>query len=97
MHIKTSKKRALSNHKYPFLNLFFTFRWIDGFSIFHVGGDGLIYKHVCDKVIPDTNKAEPKKSNNLAMKLGIALGLIPSGEHFADDLLSKIYEILSNF
>lgn len=71
--------------------------WIDGFSIFHVGGDGLIYKHVCDKVIPDTNKAEPKKSNNLAMKLGIALGLIPSGEHFADDLLSKIYEILSNF
>lgn len=33
------------------------------------------------------------------MKLGIALGLVPggSGEHFADDLLMKIYEILSNF
>lgn len=24
--------------------------WIDGFSIFHINGEGKIYKHVCDKV-----------------------------------------------
>lgn len=28
----------------------FNYRWYDGFSVFHVGPDGLIYKHVADKV-----------------------------------------------
>lgn len=30
--------------------------WYDGFSIFSVGSDGLVYKHVLDKVMPDENK-----------------------------------------
>ncbi|XP_026461686.1 uncharacterized protein C6orf136 homolog [Ctenocephalides felis] len=30
--------------------------WYDGFSIFYVGEDGLIYKHIADKVMPDEQK-----------------------------------------
>lgn len=30
--------------------------WYDGFSTFSVGNNGLIYKHVADKVMPDQNK-----------------------------------------
>lgn len=30
--------------------------WYDGFSTFSVGSNGLIYKHVADKVMPDENK-----------------------------------------
>lgn len=77
-------------------NFIHFFRWIDGFSILEIGGDGLIHKHICDKVIPNTDKVEEKKGLNMAMKLGIALGLIPGEHGFADNLLSKISEILSN-
>lgn len=28
----------------------------DGFSTFYVGSDGLVYKHVIDRVMPDENK-----------------------------------------
>ncbi|XP_015914000.1 uncharacterized protein [Parasteatoda tepidariorum] len=35
--------------------------WIDGLSTFSVGVDGLIYKHVCDKMTPDSNEATNKK------------------------------------
>lgn len=30
--------------------------WYDGFSIFYVGNDGLVYKHIADKFMPDDNK-----------------------------------------
>jgi hypothetical protein len=30
--------------------------WYDGFSIFYVGNDGLVYKHIADKFMPDENK-----------------------------------------
>lgn len=30
--------------------------WYDGFSVFHIGPDGLIYKHVADKIMPDDDK-----------------------------------------
>lgn len=30
--------------------------WYDGFSIFYVGSDGLIYKHVADRFMPDDSK-----------------------------------------
>ncbi|KAG1687440.1 hypothetical protein GQR58_008335 [Nymphon striatum] len=39
-----------------FWKLFSKFRkYIDGFSIFYIGNDGLIYKHECDEVMPDDN------------------------------------------
>jgi hypothetical protein len=28
----------------------FIHRWYDGFSTFYIGGDGLVYRHVADKV-----------------------------------------------
>lgn len=30
--------------------------WYDGFSTMYVGVDGLIYRHVADKVMPDENR-----------------------------------------
>lgn len=67
-------------------------RWVDGFSIFHVGSDGLVYKHVADKVIPDQNEVKVEKSN-LAAKLGAALGLI-SSEEIAESLLATFNQVI---
>jgi hypothetical protein len=33
--------------------MMFIYRWYDGFSTFYVGGDGLVYRHVADKVLSD--------------------------------------------
>lgn len=53
--------------------------WYDGFSIFFVGSDGLVYKHVADKMQPDDDKALAalKKESPLAAKLALMLGFIP--------------------
>lgn len=50
--------------------------WYDGFSIFYLGADGLISKHVADKVMPDENK-EPIISTSVGAspKLALFLGL----------------------
>lgn len=40
--------------------------WYDGFSTFYVGSDGLIYKHVVDKMMPDDDKTPA----NIVDKLG---------------------------
>lgn len=50
--------------------------WYDGFSVFHVGPDGSIYKHVADKIMPDDDKvvARPPK-NVVSPKLALFLGL----------------------
>ncbi|XP_023216555.1 uncharacterized protein LOC111619123 [Centruroides sculpturatus] len=50
--------------------------WVDGFSVFFIGPDGLVYKHVCDKMMPDEEKVS-SKSGNVAMKLALLLGLVP--------------------
>lgn len=53
--------------------------WYDGFSIFFVANDGLVYKHVADKMQPDNDEAcaVDKKDSSLAAKLALMLGLIP--------------------
>lgn len=38
------------------------FRWLDGFSTMYVGGDGAIYKHVLDNMMPDENHELIKKN-----------------------------------
>ncbi|XP_064458124.1 uncharacterized protein LOC135368647 [Ornithodoros turicata] len=55
--------------------------WTDGFSIMYLGADGLIYKHECDKIMPDE---EPKelKTGNVALKLALMLGLTPQASGF---------------
>lgn len=49
--------------------------WYDGFSVFHVGPDGLIYKHVADKIMPDDDKVVVSPKNVMSPKLALFLGL----------------------
>ncbi|OWA52079.1 hypothetical protein BV898_16542 [Hypsibius exemplaris] len=50
---------------------------IDGFSIFYVGEDGLIYKHVADRMMPDDEKSLLENVNaKLATKLAGVMGFI---------------------
>ncbi|XP_055584955.1 uncharacterized protein C6orf136 homolog [Uranotaenia lowii] len=49
--------------------------WYDGFSVFHVGSDGLIYKHVADKMMPDDDKVVIDSKNVISPKLALFLGL----------------------
>lgn len=69
--------------KYVFVKILFFFfflnfcikSWYDGFSTFYVGRDGLIYKHVADKMMPDDDK-EPviaKVPNAAAAALFVGL------------------------
>ncbi|KAJ8978542.1 hypothetical protein NQ317_009485 [Molorchus minor] len=54
--------------------------WYDGFSTFYVNPDGLIIKHVADKMMPDSDslKEEPPKTINVdAAKLALLIGIIP--------------------
>lgn len=48
--------------------------WLDGFSVFSVGQDGLIYKHVCDKMMPDEERLH-SKHNSIRSRLLKLLGL----------------------
>nr|XP_045598649.1 uncharacterized protein LOC123758369 [Procambarus clarkii] len=48
--------------------------WYDGFSTFYVGGDGLVYKHVADSMMPDEELHVVKKGP-LAVKMAALLGL----------------------
>lgn len=52
--------------------------WYDGFSTFYVGGDGLISKHVVDKVMPD-DEGLIDKTKDLRTKLALLFGLPFSG------------------
>lgn len=53
--------------------------WYDGFSTFYVGSDGLVCKHVADKVMPDDDEMIDKTKNNLRTKLALLYGLPFSG------------------
>lgn len=77
--------------------------WYDGFSIFFVGSDGLVYKHVADKMQPDNDEAcaVQKKESPLAAKLALMLGLIPRDyldllNTASDKNLKKSSQCLSN-
>lgn len=49
------------------------FSWYDGFSTFYVGEDGLVYKHVADKMMPD-QEVDVKPKTALQSKLASQLG-----------------------
>lgn len=55
--------------------------WTDGFSVMYVGADGLIYRHDCDKIMPD-DEPEKVKPANVALKLALMLGLTPQAAGF---------------
>ncbi|XP_037028864.1 uncharacterized protein C6orf136 homolog [Bradysia coprophila] len=54
--------------------------WYDGFSTMYVGEDGLVFKHVIDKVIPDQNRELDTitKGTLIAPKLALFVGLTTS-------------------
>lgn len=49
--------------------------WYDGFSVFHIGPDGLISKHVADKMMPDDDKVVVPPKNVISPKLALFVGL----------------------
>ncbi|XP_032689431.1 uncharacterized protein LOC116852831 isoform X2 [Odontomachus brunneus] len=49
--------------------------WYDGFSTYYVNGEGKVYKHIVDKVIPDQDVAEKKDELRIAPKLALFTGL----------------------
>lgn len=52
--------------------------WYDGFSTFYVGGDGLIQKHVVDKVMPDQDiMTDDEEKAPIAAKIALLIGLLP--------------------
>lgn len=68
--------------KYKLWNIKQTFQdqelWYDGFSTFYVGGDGLIQKHIADKVMPDQDKIiDDAEKAPIAAKIALLIGLLP--------------------
>lgn len=47
---------------------FLFFRWIEGFSTMYVNNEGLIVKHIADKVMPSQDK-EPNTIEKVVGKL----------------------------
>ncbi|EEZ97674.1 uncharacterized protein C6orf136 [Tribolium castaneum] len=53
--------------------------WYDGFSTFYVNADGEVYKHVADKMMPDSDSVTEKTRDTAlpTAKLALITGLIP--------------------
>ncbi|XP_068628777.1 uncharacterized protein [Battus philenor] len=52
--------------------------WYDGFSTFYVAGDGLIQKHIADKVMPDQDTIiDDEEKAPIAAKIALLIGLVP--------------------
>ncbi|XP_033642763.1 uncharacterized protein LOC117302903 [Asterias rubens] len=62
-------------------------RYFDAFSTFDVGTDGLIHRHKLDKVMP--NPSDKVRSPSLAVRIGIALGVVRNPALSPDCMVSK--------
>nr|XP_049698792.1 uncharacterized protein LOC110374652 [Helicoverpa armigera] len=52
--------------------------WYDGFSTFYVGADGLVQKHIVDKVMPDQDTIiDDEEKAPIAAKIALLIGLLP--------------------
>ncbi|XP_050098962.1 uncharacterized protein C6orf136 homolog [Anopheles aquasalis] len=49
--------------------------WYDGFSVLYVGSDGLVAKHVVDKIMPDDDVAKTVPKTLASPKLALIVGL----------------------
>lgn len=58
---------------YEEIKLKFFSSWVDGYSTFYLGNDGLIYKHVADKMMPDDHHSEDKPKTSISAKLASQL------------------------
>ncbi|EFN70217.1 Uncharacterized protein C6orf136-like protein [Camponotus floridanus] len=50
--------------------------WYDGFSTYYINGDGKVYKHVADKVMPDQDIVAKKDDLRMAPKLALFKNLL---------------------
>ncbi|KAK4292797.1 hypothetical protein Pmani_034463 [Petrolisthes manimaculis] len=60
--------------------------WYDGFSTFYVGGDGKVYKHVADSMMPDQEK-QVVENGILAAKMAALFGLVQRPAVFDGSIL----------
>lgn len=73
-------------------------KWYDGFSTFYVNDEGLIYKHIVDKMMPDSNDDTTLKPQ-LAAKVALILGLAPRDLVSASDasaIVENDFKLVSN-
>ncbi|XP_053678426.1 uncharacterized protein C6orf136 homolog [Anopheles nili] len=49
--------------------------WYDGFSVLYVGPDGLVSKHVVDKIMPDDDRVKAPPKTIVSPKLALVVGL----------------------
>uniref|UniRef100_A0A182QK14 Uncharacterized protein n=1 Tax=Anopheles farauti TaxID=69004 RepID=A0A182QK14_9DIPT len=49
--------------------------WYDGFSVLYVGSDGLVSKHVVDKIMPDDDTVKVVPKTIVSPKLALVVGL----------------------
>uniref|UniRef100_A0A182N0F9 Uncharacterized protein n=1 Tax=Anopheles dirus TaxID=7168 RepID=A0A182N0F9_9DIPT len=49
--------------------------WYDGFSVLYVGSDGLVSKHVVDKIMPDDDTVKVAPKSIVSPKLALVVGL----------------------
>ncbi|TKR81575.1 hypothetical protein L596_015425 [Steinernema carpocapsae] len=55
-------------------------KWYDGYSVFHVDGDGLVYKFTIQKTMPDDSRLRQEKTT--AQKIAERIGVIPGAANF---------------
>lgn len=78
MNCKYHSRGCIKTHYYRNIKIMISYyyRWYDGFSTFYVGGNGKIYKHVADKVMPDQDMLQKEKDLRITAKLAMFVGLI---------------------
>lgn len=68
--------------------------WYDGFSTFYVDGNGKIYKHVADKMMPDKDQLLEKEKTPVVTKLAMFAGLKDLPILNSNEVISKLKRAL---
>ncbi|XP_020291991.1 uncharacterized protein LOC109858793 [Pseudomyrmex gracilis] len=70
--------------------------WYDGFSTYYLNGDGKVYKHVADKIMPDQDVVAKKEDLSIAPKLAIFTSLtniLDNKNFFELNFNSKLHQL----
>ena len=68
-------------------------KWYDGISYFDIGSDGLIWRHIADKIEEDKDQLIAKSKTPLAAKLAfLAVALKPVAGDPAPDLFFSFFQ-----
>jgi hypothetical protein len=73
-----------------------TAEWTDGFSVFYVNNEGLINRHVVEKMMPDDDTKLAPKATGMAVKLGLLFGaFLPHGQKSDEGQSTILEDIMS--